>query len=44
MAAIAPATGMVALFLALSVPATMPLVIGFQLFAAHMIADRLAAP
>ena len=44
-AAIAPAaTGLVALFLALSVPATIPLVVGFQLFAAHMIADRLAPP
>jgi hypothetical protein len=43
--AVAPAlTGMLAFFLALSVPATIPLVVGFQLFAAHMIADRLAGP
>ncbi|MBB2944173.1 hypothetical protein FB565_003902 [Actinoplanes lutulentus] len=34
-------TAAIALFLALSVPATIPLIIGFQLFAAHMISDRL---
>ncbi|WP_433790454.1 hypothetical protein [Actinoplanes sp. CA-252034] len=44
-AAIAPAlAGVLAFFLALSVPATIPLVIGFHLFAAHMISDRLAPP
>ncbi|HWS34828.1 MAG TPA: hypothetical protein VN408_19065 [Actinoplanes sp.] len=41
--ALAPAlAGVLAFFLALSVPATIPLVIGFQLFAAHVISDRLA--
>ncbi|WP_043515457.1 MULTISPECIES: hypothetical protein [unclassified Actinoplanes] len=35
---------LVAVFLALTVPATIPLVIGFHLFAAHMLADRLAPP
>ncbi|MEU4164117.1 hypothetical protein [Actinoplanes sp. NPDC026670] len=44
-AAIAPAlAGVLAFFLALSVPATIPLVIGFHLFAAHVISDRLAPP
>ncbi|MFC4071212.1 hypothetical protein [Actinoplanes subglobosus] len=43
--AIAPAlAGVLAFFLALSVPATIPLVIGFHLFAAHVISDRLAPP
>jgi uncharacterized membrane protein YesL len=42
-AAVAPAlAGALAFFLALSVPATIPLVIGFHLFAAHVISDRLA--
>jgi hypothetical protein len=41
--ALAPAlAGVLAFFLALSVPATIPLVIGFHLFAAHVISDRLA--
>lgn len=41
--ALAPAlAGTLAFFLALSVPATIPLVVGFQLFAAHVISDRLA--
>lgn len=41
--ALAPAlAGVLAFFLALSVPATIPLVVGFQLFAAHVISDRLA--
>jgi hypothetical protein len=35
-------TGVIALFLALAVPVTVPLVIGFHLFAVHMISDRLA--
>ncbi|WP_430791407.1 hypothetical protein [Actinoplanes sp. G11-F43] len=40
--ALAPAlAGVLAFFLALSVPATLPLVIGFHLFAAHVISDRL---
>jgi uncharacterized membrane protein YesL len=43
--AFAPAlAGVLAFFLALSVPATIPLVIGFHLFAAHVISDRLAPP
>ncbi|PRX11017.1 hypothetical protein [Actinoplanes italicus] len=43
--AFAPAlAGILAFFLALSVPATIPLVIGFHLFAAHVISDRLAPP
>ncbi|MEU4619796.1 hypothetical protein AB0G04_07440 [Actinoplanes sp. NPDC023801] len=42
-AAFAPAlAGVLAFFLALSMPATIPLVIGFHLFAAHVISDRLA--
>ncbi|MEV6300253.1 hypothetical protein AB0M02_12690 [Actinoplanes sp. NPDC051861] len=41
--ALAPAAaGVIAFFLALSVPATIPLVLGFQIFAAHVITDRLA--
>ncbi|GAA4966876.1 hypothetical protein [Actinoplanes utahensis] len=41
--ALAPAlAGVLAFFLALSMPATIPLVIGFHLFAAHVISDRLA--
>ncbi|BCJ40540.1 hypothetical protein GCM10010168_81260 [Actinoplanes ianthinogenes] len=36
------ATGLIALLLTLTVPVTLPLVIGFHLFALHMIADRLA--
>ncbi|MBW6439662.1 hypothetical protein KZ829_38635 [Actinoplanes hulinensis] len=41
--AIAPAlAGMLAFFLALSVPATIPLVVGFHLFAGHVLSDRLA--
>ncbi|GAA1634417.1 hypothetical protein [Actinoplanes couchii] len=41
--ALAPAlAGALAFFLALSMPATIPLVIGFHLFAAHVISDRLA--
>ncbi|MFC7530626.1 hypothetical protein [Actinoplanes sp. GCM10030250] len=41
--AVAPAlAGVLAFFLALSVPATIPLVVGFQLFAAHVISDRLS--
>ncbi|MEV6350418.1 hypothetical protein [Actinoplanes sp. NPDC051851] len=36
------ATTLFALFLALAVPVTTPLVIGFHLFAAHVLADRLA--
>ncbi|GIF14345.1 hypothetical protein Ate01nite_43770 [Actinoplanes teichomyceticus] len=35
-------TGVIAFFLALAVPVTLPLVIGFHLFAIHMISDRLA--
>ncbi len=31
----------ITLFLALAVPATVPLVIGFHLFATHMLTDRL---
>jgi hypothetical protein len=43
--AFAPAlAGVLAFFLALSVPATIPLVIGFHLFATHVISDRLAPP
>ncbi|MEV0901194.1 hypothetical protein [Actinoplanes sp. NPDC049802] len=43
--AVAPAlAGVLAFFLGLSVPATIPLVIGFHLFAAHVISDRLAPP
>lgn len=42
-AVFAPAlTGLLAFFLALAVPATIPVVIGFCLFAFHVIADRLA--
>jgi len=42
-AALAPAlAGVLAFFLALSMPATIPLVVGFHLFAAHVISDRLA--
>ncbi|GGN81791.1 hypothetical protein GCM10010112_58630 [Actinoplanes lobatus] len=41
--ALAPAlAGVLAFFLALSVPATIPLVVGFHLFAAHVLSDRLA--
>ncbi|WP_309238336.1 hypothetical protein [Actinoplanes aureus] len=41
--ALAPAlAGVLAFFLALTVPATIPLVVGFHLFAAHVISDRLA--
>lgn len=41
--ALAPAlAGVLAFFLALSMPATIPLVVGFHLFAAHVISDRLA--
>ncbi|MBB4744654.1 hypothetical protein BJY16_008113 [Actinoplanes octamycinicus] len=36
------ATGVIALVLTLAVPVTLPLVIGFHLFALHMIANRLA--
>ncbi|BCY12622.1 hypothetical protein [Actinoplanes sp. L3-i22] len=38
------ATNLIAFFLALAVPITVPLVIGFHLFATHMLADRLAPP
>ncbi|GLX99993.1 hypothetical protein [Actinoplanes sp. NBRC 101535] len=34
--------GALAFFLALTVPATLPLVVGFHLFAVHVITDRLA--
>ncbi|MBO3741571.1 hypothetical protein [Actinoplanes flavus] len=40
--ALAPAlAGVLAVFLALSVPATIPLVVGFHLFAVHVLSDRL---
>ncbi|GAA2883845.1 hypothetical protein Acy02nite_07640 [Actinoplanes cyaneus] len=35
-------TNLLAIFLALVVPATVPLVIGFHLFATHMLTDRLS--
>ncbi|MEU4557895.1 hypothetical protein AB0F72_05880 [Actinoplanes sp. NPDC023936] len=35
------ATGALAFFLALTIPATIPLLVGFQLFAAHILSDRL---
>ncbi|MEU4695345.1 hypothetical protein [Actinoplanes sp. NPDC023714] len=34
------ATSVLAFFLALTVPATIPLLVGFHLFAAHILADR----
>ncbi|GLW31585.1 hypothetical protein [Actinoplanes regularis] len=34
--------GLIAFFLALAVPVTFPVVIGFHLFAIHMVSDRLA--
>ncbi|MEU8239931.1 hypothetical protein AB0C07_16930 [Actinoplanes missouriensis] len=34
------ATGVLAFFLALTIPATIPLLVGLQLFAAHILTDR----
>ncbi|BBH71378.1 hypothetical protein ACTI_80630 [Actinoplanes sp. OR16] len=36
------ATGVLAFFLALTIPVTIPLLVGIQLFAAHILADRLS--